>query len=380
MRVKNGEERYMKKKIMHIVQSPGGVERYINMFVKNMDSSKYDNILVCSLDYDKKKYEDFIYAFEYVNMSREINLKSDLSAILKIRKIIKKYNPDVVYLHSSKAGAIGRIANLGFKNISLYNPHGWAFNMNCNSIKKKIYLYIEKLLAPLCTFIIAISDFEKECAIENRVCKVDKIKVIYNGIDIDEYEEKKKKFTLTREDLGIPKDAYIIGTVGRLTEQKAPDTFIEAAKKIKNKYSNTFFIMVGDGELKDKVKELIKGSNLENSVLITGWVDEPMEYIELFDQAMLLSRWEGFGLVLPEYMLARKPIIATEVDAIPNLISNNENGMLVGMDAIEEVAATSEVLINDDYKSELMIKRAENIVRDKFNIKRVIEEFEKIIV
>ena len=112
--------------------------------------------------------------------------------------------------------------------------------------------------------------------------------------------------------------------------------------------------------------------------MITGWVDEPMEYIELFDQAMLLSRWEGFGLVLPEYMVARKPIIATEVDAIPNLISNNENGMLVGMDAIEEVAVTSEVLINDTDKSELMIKRADNIVRDKFNIKRVIEEFEEI--
>ncbi len=159
---------------------------------------------------------------------------------------------------------------------------------------------------------------------------------------------------------------------------KSTGYFYRGSKKIKSKCPNAFFVMVGDGELKDKVKEIIKGSNLENSVLITGWVDEPMEYIELFDQAMLLSRWEGFGLVLPEYMVARKPIIATEVDAIPNLISNNENGMLVGMDAIEEVAVTSEVLINDTDKSELMIKRADNIVRDKFNIKRVIEEFEEI--
>lgn len=377
MRVKNGEKIYMKKKIMHIVQSAGGVERYINMFLKNMDSSKYDNILVCSLDYDKKKYENFVYALEYVDMKREINLKSDLSAIVHIRKIIKKYNPDIVYLHSSKAGAIGRIANLGLKNRSLYNPHGWAFNMNCGFIKKKIYLYIEKLLAPLCTFIIAISDFEKDCAIENKVCKVDKIKVIYNGIDINEYEEKKKRFTLTREELGIPEDAYVIGTVGRLTEQKAPDTFIKAAKKIKDKYPKAFFIMVGDGELKGKVKEIINGSNLENSVLITGWVDEPMKYIELFDQAMLLSRWEGFGLVLPEYMIAGKPIIATDVDGIPNLI-NNDNGILVKMDAVNEIAVASETIINDSEKCEFMIKKAEEVVRNKFNIKRVIEEFEKI--
>ncbi|ACD51497.1 glycosyltransferase [Clostridium botulinum] len=367
----------MKKKIMHIVQSPGGVERYISMFLKNMDLSKYDNILVCSLDYEEQKYVNLVSAFEYVDMTRKINLKSDLYAVIKIRKLIKKYNPDVIYLHSSKAGAIGRIANLGFKNKSIYNPHGWAFNIKCSSVKKKIYLYIEKLMAPLCTYIIAISDFEKECAIENKVCKADKIKVIYNGIDIAEYEEKKKKFTLTRENLGIPKDAYIIGTVGRLTEQKAPDTFIKAAKKIKYKCPKAFFIMVGDGELKDKVKELIKESNLKNSVLITGWVDEPMEYIKLFDQAMLLSRWEGFGLVLAEYMIAGKPIIATDVDAIPNLINNN-NGILVKMDSVNEIAVASETIINDLEKCEFMIKNAEEVVRNKFNIKRVIEEFEKI--
>jgi glycosyltransferase involved in cell wall biosynthesis len=135
--------------------------------------------------------------------------------------------------------------------------------------------------------------------------------------------------------------------------------------------------MVGDGELKGKVKEIIKGSNLENSVLITGWVDEPMKYIELFDQAMLLSRWEGFGLVLPEYMIAGKPIIATDVDGIPNLI-NNDNGILVKMDAVNEIAVASETIINDTEKCEFMIKNAEEVVRSKFNIKRVIEEFEKI--
>ncbi len=368
----------MKKKIMHIVQSPGGVERYISMFLKNMDLSKYDNILVCSLDYEEQKYVNLVSAFEYVDMTRKINLKSDLYAVIKIRKLIKKYNPDVIYLHSSKAGAIGRIANLGFKNKSIYNPHGWAFNIKCSYIKRRLYLYIEKILAPLCTFIVAISEFEKESAIKNRICKADKIKVIYNGIDIDEYEKKKINFTLTRKNLGIQEDTYVIGTVGRLTKQKAPDIFIKSAKQIKNRYPNTFFIMVGDGELKSEIENLIKESNLKESVLITGWVDEPMEYIELFDQAMLLSRWEGFGLVLPEYMLARKPIIATKVDAIPNLISNNENGILVGMDAIEEVVVTSEILINDTNKSEMIVKQADNIVRDKFNIKRVVKEFEQL--
>lgn len=363
---------------MHIVQSPGGVERYILMLLKNMDLSKYDNILVCSFDYDKEKFKDIVIAFEQLDMVREISLKKDIFSIINVRRIIKKYNPDIVYMHSSKAGAIGRIANIGLKNKSIYNPHGWAFNIDCTKIKKNIYCYIERLLAHLCTYIIAISDYEKESAIRKKICKPDKIKVIYNGIDINEYEKNKKKFTLTRNKLGIPEDSYVIGTVGRLTKQKAPETFIKAAKIIKNDQPNAYFIMVGDGELKEEIEEMIKESNLKDSILITGWVDEPMEYVELFDQAMLLSRWEGFGLVLAEYMLARKPIIATQVDAIPNLIKNNENGMLVNVDAIDEIVVTSEALINDSEKSNLIVNRADNVVRCKFNIKRVIEEFEEI--
>lgn len=368
----------MKKKIMHIVQSGGGVERYISMFLRHMDLSEYDNILVCSLDYEEKEYRKLVCAFEYVDMTREISLRSDFFSIIKIRKLIKKYNPDIVYFHSSKAGAVGRIANCGIKNISIYNPHGWAFNMKCNNIKKKIYIYIERILAQLCTYIIAISDFEKESAIKNKICKEEKVKVIYNGIDIDEYEQKKRNFTLSRNDLGIADDAYVIGTVGRLTRQKAPDIFIKAAKKIKNKYPNAFFIMVGDGELKEQIEELIKESNLKDSVLITGWVDEPMEYIELFDQAMLLSRWEGFGLVLAEYMLARKPIVATNVDAIPNLISNYENGILANMDEVDEIVLASKYLIANTKKCDLMVDKAYKIVKNKFNIKRVVKEFEEL--
>ena len=368
----------MKKKIMHIAQSAGGVERYINMFVKNMDFSKYENILVCSFDYEHTQFEKFVSAFEYVDMTREINLKSDILSIIKIRKLIKKYKPDVIYLHSSKAGALGRIADIGLKNKVMYNPHGWAFNMNCNIIKKKIYIYIERLLSHLCTYIIAISDFEKNSAIQNKVCKAEKIKVIYNGIEIDEYERKKNNISLRKRELGISDDAYVIGTVGRLSEQKAPDTFIKVARILKNKYKNIFFIMVGDGELRPEIEELIDKNNLKDSVYITGWVDEPMKYIELFDQAMLLSRWEGFGLVLPEYMLAKKPIIATNVDAIPNLINNKENGVLVNKDAIDEIAVTSEAIINNPKKAESITKKAYQVVKEKYDIKRVIEEFDEL--
>lgn len=367
------------KKVMHIAQASGGVDRYLKMFLKNLDPFKYDNILVCSYEYDKDDYKDLVSSFEYVEMIREISPKSDLRAVIKVRKLIKKYNPDIVYMHSSKAGAIGRLANYNINNRSIYNPHGWSFNIDCGNVKKNIYRQIEKLLAPLSDTIIAISDFEKESAIRSGICKEDKIKIIYNGIDIEDYNKKKSRYKLTKEKLGIPSDAYVIGTIGRLSKQKAPDIFIQAAAKIKREIPNAYFIMVGDGDESKKVKKLILEYGLERSVLITGWVDEPIEYLQIFDQAMLLSRWEGFGLVLAEYMLARKPIVATNVDAIPNLIKNGINGLLVPKDDAEAVFNASMKLVKNRELCKSLTKLGYEVVKSKFDIKRVVEEFNMLI-
>lgn len=371
---------YMKKRIMHIAQSAGGVERYIKMLLENTDSSKYDNILVCSLEYKKEDYEELVFGFEYVDMIRSINIISDFKAVLEIRKIIKKYNPDVVYMHSSKAGALGRVANLTINNLSIYNPHGWAFNIDTGNLHKRVYAFIEKILSNFCDVIIAISDFEKESAISSNICKAEKIKVIYNGIDINDYNKKKDKFSITREKLNIPSNAYVIGTTGRLSKQKAPDIFIKAAAIIKENISNAYFVLVGDGEDHNEIIKLIDKYNLKNDVLITGWVEDPMDYLQIFDQAMLLSRWEGFGLVLAEYMLAKKPIIATNVDAIPNIIIDRYNGLLVKKDDLNSIVDASIEINSNIELSKDLIENGYKIVNNKFNIDRVINEFYKELI
>lgn len=136
--------------------------------------------------------------------------------------------------------------------------------------------------------------------------------------------------------------------------------------------------MVGDGEMKNEIEDLIRKMDLQKSVLVTGWVNEPMEYIRLFDQAMLLSRWEGFGLVLTEYMLAKKPIIATKVDAISDLITDRVNGLLVKMDDIEAIARASKEIYEDKELVNLMINNSFRLVNERFNIKRVVSELETL--
>lgn len=127
-----------KIRILHVAQAAGGVDCYIRMLLKYLDKEKFENIMVCSQDFRKEDYNRLADHFEQIEMTRAIGV-NDLKVIKAVRKLIKKYNPDIVYAHSSKAGAVARVANIGIKNYCIYNPHGWAFNMKCSAKKKAMY-------------------------------------------------------------------------------------------------------------------------------------------------------------------------------------------------------------------------------------------------
>ena len=363
-----------KIKILHVAQAAGGVDRYIRMLLKYLDKNKFENILVCSQDFRKEDYEGLADAFEQVEMERAIG-KNDLKAIGKVRKLIKKYNPDIVYAHSSKAGAIARVADIGLKNYCVYNPHGWAFNMCCSNKKKTMYAAIEKLAAPFCDKIICISEAEKQSALNKKICKEDKLQVIFNGVDIDAYVNGEHG-KIKREDLGIPKDAVVVGMVGRLSQQKAPDIFIKMSKMVKEKFPNAHFIIVGNGNQESEIRKYAEENSFSSSLHITGWVDDPMSYVELFDVACLLSRWEGFGLALPEYMMAGKPIVATNIDAIPNIIKDGENGLLVDVDDYQMACDEVLKILEDKKLKKMLVDNGMHTVISRFDVKRMGKEYE----
>lgn len=131
--------------------------------------------------------------------------------------------------------------------------------------------------------------------------------------------------------------------------------------------------MVGDGELRDQVEEMIHNFDMDSSFLITGWVDKPTAYMKVMDVGCLLSRWEGFGLVLPEYMACGVPVIATNVDAIPNIITNGKNGVLIEEDNIEEIVKATEKLVFDKLKR-IIVNNEIIITQTNYDAKRVIQE------
>lgn len=369
-----------KIRIMHVAQAAGGVDRYLKCLIKYLDHEKFENILVCSQDFKEEDYKEIVDYFVQVNMRRSIR-KEDFIATSTVRKLIKKYNPDIVYAHSSKAGAIVRMANIGLKPKCVYNPHGWSFNMRESKKKQMAYAILERIMAPFCDKIVCISDAEKESGLKKHICARNKLNVIFNGVDIQAYEECKHN-DVTRASIGIPEDALVVGMTGRLSAQKAPDTFLKMATRIKKQIPNAHFLLVGNGEMQEKLEQYARKQGMLESVHITGWINNPLSYVKLFDVAVLLSRWEGFGLAIPEYMMCQKPVVATAVDAIPNIIIDHVNGILVPMDDPSAACdAVMEIFSDLDLKNKLIAQGSKD-VHEKYDARRVSEEhgvlFEKL--
>src|SRR5699024_7472284 len=179
-------------KVLHVAEAAGGVERYLETLFKYNDNSKVENILVCSQNYDYKRLKKLTHKITILQMEHEVSPIKDITVERKLRDIIKKEKPDIVYAHSTKAGAFARIANLGINNKLIYNPHGWAFNMQQSSRKRQMYKWFENISSNFCDKIICISNSEKKSALREGICKASKLEVISNGIDIEKLKRVEK--------------------------------------------------------------------------------------------------------------------------------------------------------------------------------------------
>ena len=357
-------------KITHIVECAGGVERYLEMLVPRLKEKGFEQTIVCSHSVNLEKLKDNAKACYVTDMRQTFNPLAVMKIIKQVRRAIKASNSDIIYCHSSFAGVFGRLAAIGMRCKVVYNPHGWAFNMrNTSAMKLMVFRKMEQIFANLTDKIVCISEAELKSALSHHISKEDKFELIPNGIDSDAVLSA---VPAKRSEPGISDDAFVVGMVGRLSAQKAPDVFIRAAELIHKEIPNSAFIIVGDGEQREEIEKFARVHGL--NLVETGWTDMPYRYLKTFDVAMLLSRWEGFGLAIVEYMAAEKNVVATRTDAIPSLVDDSVDGFLVDVDNAEQAADKVLWLHNHPKEAMEMRSKALQKVVKKYDINRVINQ------
>ncbi len=326
----------------------GGAERLVVDDINEMLSRGLDVTLVTL----KPEKESKTLSLQ-CNIKKEkwfcINFKNiyDMFAYYRFFKLIKSYNPDVVYTHLWFANSVTRICSyfLNIKNIISFehNVYDWVKN-------RRMY-FLDRLLQVRSRHIIAVSNAVKNSLIKNGILDK-KIKVIINGIDMKPY--KIKYDYDIKKDLGIPNEDFVFLFIGRLIHQKGVDILLESFSKFKK----GSLVLVGDGILKQSLIEKALQLDIQDRVHFLGNRQDVPKILSSADCFVLPSRYEGLGIVVIEAMSAGKPIILSNFTATEDLVINGKNAIVV---EVEDRTALSEAMLsvlNNDNIRELLSKEA----------------------
>ncbi len=256
--------------------------------------------------------------------------RHDLKALRQLKRYIERLGPfDIIHGHSSKGGALARIAARWDNSRLVYTPHAlYTMNPSLSRLKRTLYGTVEKLLAGLATDnIIMVSEEEYLHALELGLPK-EKMKVIVNGVKNRSTRELNEKRHLIRQRLQLSGEARVLGFVGRLDEQKAPERFIELAAQLARAFPQLHFIMLGTGEKEARVCDLIAVNGLADRMHLFS-SESGEDFMPAFDLFVMTSRYEAMPYVLIEALAAHVPIVSTDVGGARTVIEEAVNGHIV---------------------------------------------------
>lgn len=279
---------------------------------------------------------------------REVHPLKDSLALLRLTRFIKRGGYTIVHTHSSKAGVLGRwAAKLAGVPLIVHTVHGWGHHDHQHPLVRAYYIGLEKLTLPVTDKLIVVSPLNTEKGLRDGIGKQDSYVVIRSGIDMERFSHPHVPRCKTRAAWGIPQDAHVVGTVTRLSPQKAPLDFVRTAALVAKQMPETWFMMVGDGPLRRAVEALAAELGVTDRLVLTGLRDDVPELIAAFDIFALASLWEGLPRVLPQAMAARLPLVVTACDGCAEAVEDNINGLLVPPGEPEALARALLKLLND---------------------------------
>ncbi|MDA3867969.1 MAG: glycosyltransferase [Salinivirgaceae bacterium] len=384
------------KKILRIINrfNLGGPTYNAAYLTRYLDDYGFETKLVGGMSEESEADSTFILdqlgvtAELIPEMHRSLNLLNDRKAYMKIKQIIKEYKPDIVHTHASKAGTLGRLAAIqqAVPHI-VHTFHGHVFHSYFSGAKTSVFRKIEQYLALKSSRIVAISSTQlDELADEFNIAPRSKFEIIPLGFDLSRFRnDLSDKRIAFRKRWNIADDDFVISIVGRLVPVKNHKLFIESVAHLK-KQSNRKIkaIIVGDGELREALIKHCEHVNLkvqaaatsvpDADVVFTSWLRDVDEVYAGSELAALTSFNEGTPVSLIEALAAGTPVVSTDVGGIQDVVSHNQNGLLVPSDDIEAFTSSLLKLAQNDQLRAAMSAVAKTSINGQFSYNRLVSD------
>ena len=306
--------------------------------------------------------------------SLHIKSKTNFITLWKLIGLFKKFSPDILHTHCFHANILGRIiARILNIPIVISSIH----TINLGSVRREMLLRMSDQWATVTT---TVCQAAAEKLIERGIVKQDKIKVIYNGIDNENYPlQIETNKGLARERYGFKKQIPLLLNVGGLRKPKGHIVLLEAAAILKKKGIAFLFVIAGEGKLRQHLEVVIEDLRLERYVRLLGQRDDIPELMAAADVFVLSSLWEGLPLVVLEAMASGLPVVSTNVGGVPELVVDNETGFLVPPENPQLLAEAIERMLSlPEHQRLAMGQAGKKRIEENFTLNKMVSAYEDL--
>jgi glycosyltransferase involved in cell wall biosynthesis len=301
----------------------------------------------------------------------------DIKALLRLYRILRLECPQIVHTHTAKAGFLGRLAaRLAGVPVVVHTYHGHILHGYYGPLKSWLLLQMERGLGRITDRLVTVSASVKEDLIAYRVAPAEKISVIPLGLDLKPFFDCLSLKGEFRGELGLDPGVRLVGILGRMFPIKNHRLFLESAARAAEQETNVRFVIVGDGILRSEMERYAQDLGIHQKVTFTGWRrDLPRIYADL-DLLVVSSDNEGTPVSAIEAMASGRPVVATRVGGLPDLVHDGETGYLVPAKQPEALAAAMLKLIRNSQRAEQMGRAAQLSVKERFSLNRLVSDTE----
>jgi glycosyltransferase involved in cell wall biosynthesis len=367
-------------RVMRIIarMNVGGPAVQVSELMRGFDSVEFDHRLYTGYcapdeaDYLETVATD-VQAIRIDGFGRRVSLGGDIRAFSALVKEIRKFKPNVIHTHTAKAGFLGRIASIISlqPSIRVHTFHGHLLNGYFGSFKRSLIVIVEKILAIFTDQLLAVGEKVRQDLLNAGVGKKEKFDLMPPGLVINKLPAKDE----TLKSFGLSDLRLQCAFIGRITQIKRPDRFLDVVSEVKKRGIDLDFFMAGDGELLEGCRKRISDQKLPVTVL--GWQSDIEKVLSAADIVVLTSDNEGTPLSLIQAGMAGLPVVTTNVGSVPEVVLDGVTGIITDLD-VQEIANALQKQATDKALRERLGLAAQEFTLANFGVQRLVHDHEEL--
>ncbi len=365
-----------KLRVLYVLSAPGvgGAQNYVETAVRRLGQMGYRMAVVCN---DEPallaRYAPCAEVFP-IPIVLGLSPWTDLRFFLRLLRLLRRERFDVVQTSAAKASLYGRLAaRLAGVPVVIFRAGGFPFHGFMHPVLQWLLITTEKAMSRWCTdMVVSVSEEDRRDVVARGIIPADRIRTIQNGTDAHRAMPERQE---ARRALGLDAQVPVVGMVGRLSRQKSPDDFLRVAALVAREVPQATFLLVGDGPMRGALERLAADLGIAGQVSFLGVRNDVPLVLAALDVFALASLWEGVPFSILEAMAAGKPVVATAVNGVAEVVEHGRTGFLAPPQDVKQLAAHIATLLKDPPRARVMGDAARQRIEEDLSIERAMARY-----